>query len=421
MILKPIYRTLLVLMFLSTTVIAAPPEGKGGNGGGGGDGDESLPIVRYSIDVVPSPASNADSVQDMNSLGMFIGNYRDSDFGFHPYLYDQPTGVYYDILTIDSLVAQVELKSPGFRFKRLYAINDLGAITGYVYDPLSDQIRGVVIETFLSLDPGDWIVSLLPDFAEPGTRGNIGLRINNKGDILGLYDDLSGSYEVSRPFLYNPWLDTDETPRPPVLLGFDVRGQTNYIWLNNHGQVAGPLEDQSLFFYDPMAQEPLDVFDLGVNDTLYVSNQVGGLNDSGVISGNLVDYQFGGKGKRNDVVYRFTNQLEVVAKETPHSAGSARINSSNDVVYVASDSSGADRVTDNTLVHTGFSPDFAEQRWNIKDLIAVDDPYGDLYISGEWSVGPFGDRSDVNDATGYPQIVVNGVSPLVLTPFVPEP
>ena len=68
-----------------------------------------------------------------------------------------------------------------------------------------------------------------------------------------------------------------------------------------------------------------------------------------------------------------------------------------------------------------------EQVLNLDDLISENDPLRDAWLANTKTLSAMNDRSDVDDAMGYPQVAVrlwmgsSSTVGVVLTPFVPAP
>ena len=363
------------------------------------------PEVEFTIEEIPVPGNGTVWINGVTNSSFVYGWFTDTVDGVTVYrsgwIYDQFNGSFYDLNQEASLLSQVEsLFGPDAGLDSVVGMNSRGDMVVYVED--SSGIRkGYVIDTSLdgqfSPDPADWNVQALPDFGSDFTYGR---RINEIGDVLGVYKRADGTSDA---YLYNPWLGTPDTPLGVNLENTDVE-------LNNLAEVAGIFDGGTAFLFDPTNSDWQ-----WFTDAEYLN--IRGLNDDGTFVGDAytIETYAGGKKQRrgNRAAFRHAGSFE------PLGAGLAKgVNTSGDVAL---------DISEPTILHTGFAPDFAEQTLTLADLITADDPLKSTFVSHSPEVFAINDR----DATGYSQAVVrlydvsdgNGATRsnvvVILTPVVP--
>ena len=381
-----------------------------------------LPAIRYSITVVPIPSSG--TLQSwgtgrISNLGMAVGAYRDAADDYSPYLFDVTTGSFIDFRTETALTDQLQILAPGYRFHRAFSINDMGVVVGSIYSDQDDVQSGFAVDTALSTDVNDWEVKLLPDV---GGYRSYGFDINLWGDILGVFH-VPPNYQGRDLFVCNPFSDP---PRGATLLG------DGSAWPAPHGNIndAGLM---TRYFY---TTGPIEVYDVSGEAPSLIRTITTGrigdhvsMNNSGIVAAFKVNQVLGQKkrGKSGDLAVQIdsatgnTENLVQSGSFTLFGKGSHFLNSTGDAAF-QNEGNSTGRIE---LLHRGFSPDHATNVWNVDDLIADDDPWKSDWIAswgGGLGISAITDRSDQNDATGYPVLygtffTSNGVTKAaVLTP-----
>ena len=274
-----------------------------------------LPDVRYEIKFIELPANATGTpspyVNEINNLGQVVGNYSAED-GERAFFFD-------GVQAID-LNAIVTAGLPdGWRLRSALAINDWMVVVGNIEKIGSDPIetRPIAID-LAAVNP---VVDLLPDVGVVFGL-TAGYRINENGDILGIYELADGIWGAwfFNPGLYDgdpevrdlrdgiPQDMSDESP-DPLLIPF--RGLD--LSLNNpvgdsRAQVAGDV-DHVPFRYTLGDAEP-EWFP-EVDLVLWV----GGLNDSGTFCGLHRGPKIKGKIKVDP--FRFDESLETSLELLP--------------------------------------------------------------------------------------------------------
>lgn len=305
------------------------------------------------------------------------------------YVYDQGTQVMYDLNQISHLTSQVQqLVGPDFEFSSVVGMNESGLMTGYLTNSPYTIRRGFVIDPTVdgkfSPDPADWVVQLLPSL---GSTYSYGRRINELGDVGGIFQRADGTYGA---FFYNPWR-SDLPKIPSVNLG---GGGT--VVLNDVGEMAGVDNSNRAFLYDATT-DTIQYF----NETSY--SNISGLNNSGVFSGRASITVAGTRRNQTtttSVAFRHDGAFRPVA-QTSNAASTVSLNEAGDLACLQ-------ELTSNSMLsHRGFSPDNSERIFSLAESIAADDPLKTQIMQNE----PTGAAIDVfaindRDITGYPQVVV---------------
>lgn len=370
---------------------------------------EPLP-VQYTIEVIPTPSNFSVWMNGITNNSFVYGWYADEVSAKRGFVYDQGNNWFYDLNLETSLLEQLDvLGFAGWGVSSIVGMNDAGRMTGYISDGTLGR-KGFVIDTKLSSEPVDWVVRILPDL---GSSYTFGRRINEHGDILGIYQRADGTYDA---YIYNPWLDTSENPMPALELGVSLRSTSPGF--NNFAQVAAVDQNGVAFVFDPTTNQFQDF-----SEVEYLS--ISGLNDNGTFAGDADIVETYTRGKkvveqRVRVAFRHTGVFEQIANAT----NAEGINSSGDV---------AARIYNGfytgAIAHTGFAPDFVEQNLVLSDLIADNDPLKETFVAHQPEIFAMNDR----DGTGFSQAVVRlydvpqadgtiaqnvGV---ILTPILPAP
>ncbi len=177
--------------------------------------------VEYTIQEIPVPGIGTVWINGMTNSGFVYGWFTDTVDGVTVYrsgwIYDQLDGVFYDLNQEASLLMQAQtLFGPDASILSVVGMNSRGDMVGYVEDTAAIR-KGYVIDTSFegqfSSNPADWTIRALPDFGSDYTYGR---RINENGDVLGVYRRADGTSDA---YLYNPWLDTAAEPHACQCLG----------------------------------------------------------------------------------------------------------------------------------------------------------------------------------------------------------
>jgi hypothetical protein len=162
------------------------------------------PTFQYVLTIPDLPADSTGGVyvNDMNNRGQVVGWYAVGE-GRKGYLYDPaiPGGV------IDLSALNLPGIPPGYQINSVVGINDHQVLVGYLTNDfgLSGDSIGFAI---------DWaadtpVVDLLP---EMGSGYSYGRKINENGDILGVFEDTGGAI---RAYFHNPGVYGDPGLRAP--------------------------------------------------------------------------------------------------------------------------------------------------------------------------------------------------------------
>lgn len=344
------------------------------------------PIIEYRTEVITVGGASIGNVAGITNNSRVYGWINDSVAGQCGFIYDQMTGTMYDLTRISALTTQVhQLAGPDFQLASIVGMNESGLMTGYIRDSAGVRL-GIAVDPTVdgqfSQDPADWDIELLPDFGSTNTYGR---RINEFGDILGVFDRGDGT--VSGTYLFNPWLGG--TP-----LELPLNRRTTNVELNDLGQVAGVDVLNRAFLYDALT-----------NSTQYFADAdyqiVTGINNSGVFSGNARITVPATKGKGTTTINTAFCHDGTFSQITgaSNSAPAVSLNESGDVGCFAAGGI-------SMLSHNGFSPDFNEQVFSLSKAIAADDPLKAEFVNLELNnQGPTVYAVNDRNATGYPQLV----------------
>jgi hypothetical protein len=330
---------LAVLMLSVGSLSIADHKGKPGGGGGDPPPTAELPDVRYRIKFI-DPPSNANGtdvpwVYGINNLGQVVGVYNyNAEDGDRAFVYDPLRNPNQSLDLSEIVTAGVP---EGWRLKRALGINDHMVVVGNIEKIGSDpiQVRPIAID-LSTVDP---VVDLLPDLDSVFERVS-GWRINENGDILGIYRLEDGS-NLYGAWYYNPGLYGDPSqraPRDPAPL--DMRDeepedllipiQWSSITLNNPvenrpAQIAGDLD--GVAFRYTLGDAEAEWF-----PELDLVGVVAGLNDSGTFCGLHPGPKIRGKIKIES--FRFNESLDLLPSNLvqPDTRG---INSSGDLLTIS--------------------------------------------------------------------------------------
>ena len=264
----------------------------------------------------------------------------------------------------------------------------------------------------------DWVVKLLPNF---GSSDSNALAINDVGDVLVNYYvvDENGLSQGIHYYVVNPWLDPYYENVRELPIGYNTPTSPGraITRLNNQGIVAVAKPDRILLF-DANVNPPQILREISIVDCRHLW-----LNDAGVIGGVTYSERVGGK-KAYDVVFQEDGFRENIYLNSPFSMASLPnyrefMNSRRDMAFHAEVAVNGTIRDAPYLFHRGFtSNDHATRTWRIDDLIADDDPNRSLWYQYDPTVSFVSDRSDTDDATGYPVIVANLRGAVILVPQI---
>ena len=287
------------LLVSGSTFVAAKPGGGGGKPGGGGGEDPQLPPVRYRIQFIDLPANVTGTptpyVNDINNLGQVVGNYAAED-GQRAFLFNGDQAI-----DLNEIVA-AGLPDDGWRLRSALAINDHMVVVGNIEKIGSDPIETRPIAIDLAAD--NPVVDLLPDVGVVFGL-TAGYRINENGDILGIYELANGIYGA---WFYNPGLyDGDPAVREIKVDPFRFNQSLDLLPTDDQQQPygmnsAGDLLTYSYVYRDDWGWVKIDDLVVGTDPdvqawssgTAYVAyqngiNDRGGPSDAGQITGYFSD------------------------------------------------------------------------------------------------------------------------------------
>lgn len=291
-----------------------------------------VPTFQYVLTIpqLPADATGGVQVNDLNNLGQVVGWYVVAE-GRKGYLYDPSIGVI-DLGTLD-----LPGIPAGYQISSAVGINDHQVIVGYLTNDgggWGDRIAFAM----------DWatenpVVDLLPHM---GSTFTYGAKINENGDILGVYNNEVG---VSMAYLYNPGLYNGDpvsrtlrdgqaidlsngttSPLPDSNSGFGAQ----FFTLNNPvgdrpAQVAGTDPNGIAFRYTTGSHPIYETF-----PEIEMSGYVSGINDTGTFCGTLQG-STSVKGKRQRTLQPFRCNLVVEALPDALNSSVAGINNSGDL------------------------------------------------------------------------------------------
>ena len=191
--------------------------------------------------------------------------------------------------------------------------------------------------------------------------------------------------------------------------GYPTRHHRPTHKLNNLLQVA-VRDGDTIYLFDGNVRPPalFEVIQPG-GIAGYVS-----LNDAGIIAAVKRDQKTGRKGKRYDIAVQYDSfvsnpDAEEILRSGPYTlypGGNQFMNLNGDMALQNNGNDNSGRIE---LVHDGFSADsFTQRVFNVDDMIEENDPWRADWVAS-WGTGldiqGITDRSDTDDASGYPIIV----------------
>jgi probable HAF family extracellular repeat protein len=278
-------------------------------------------------------------INDINNLGQVVGWYQTGTDSRNAFLFDpfSPSAV----IDLNTLI-NVEDLPLGYHIASAVGINDHQVIVGSLHDAEGNRLG-------FALDYGaaPRVLDLLPELSP---TYNYGRRINENGDILGVYLDVDGLYNA---YLFNPGFydgnlgvpdlrdlrggdgaPIDMSSDPVTFLPLD--GSANSVELNNPlngrpAQIGGTDSGGNAFRYTPGGSPAYESFPEINHDLL---RAVYGINDDGTFCGRALVPVVGGKGKGKTVSapYRFNTSLEGLPIDTNQWINPPQINNSGDLM-----------------------------------------------------------------------------------------
>jgi probable HAF family extracellular repeat protein len=329
---------------------------------------------RYEIiyPSLPPDATGGVWINGVNNQGQVVGWYTAGN-ARRAFIYDPSIN---PLRVIDLNTLPFGGGVTGYHLGSAVGINEHQVIVGYLLNEANNRL-GFAID-FSAESP---VVDLLPNL---GSDFSYGMRINENGDVLGLFEDVDG---VQYGYLYNPGyygVPGSRNPRDgsPLDLSTDLpdilplSGRANELELNNPlgerpAQVGGTDANGIAFRYTTGADPVYEDFpDLDLTwDSLFF-----GINDSGVFIGNARYTPEGAKGKGRTQTQPFRYGLSVEwlmmdSVETPQD-----INNSNDLIsYTHVYRDGWGWVPIDQLVE-GSEADLADWLMGTPDLFEMSDP-----------------------------------------------
>jgi hypothetical protein len=266
-------RSLFLIAMILTVLGAGPVLAQGKKGGGS---TQPLPNVRYTLQSYKHPSFPAlatestyatyltNSLLGLNNWGECVGSYGTPDGHQHAWYFDPQTMTQ----ALDLNGIGVDIPSGEF-LSQATSINDSGEIVGSmrkIADPMFR--RGFVIE----LRPASGTLPVLHELPEdPTWVDTYPRRINNQGEILGIFNDGLSLYSGFTAYLYN-FKNPTIAPRVSDRM---LAGRATHD-LNNFGDVVATDSNRIGFLWD------------GVTTTsLYPTHGISRINDAGTLCGSL--------------------------------------------------------------------------------------------------------------------------------------
>ena len=289
---------------------------------------DDVPTFQYELTIpqMPSDAIGGVQVNDLNNRGQVVGWYLAVQ-GQKAFLYDPsiPGG------TIDLSALNLPGIPVGYQISSVVGINDHQVLVGYLTNDFNQSGN----RTAFALD---WatehpVVDLLPNMESTLSYGR---KINENGDILGLYNGLSTE---SLEYLFNPGIYAGDPEIRALRDGqaFDFSNDAtaplpyggtllNNPVGNSPAQVAGTDPNGIAFRYTTGPQPIYETF-LEID----LSGFVWGINDAGTFCGT-VRVTSSGKGKQTKTIVPFRFNTSVETLPNVDSSYVRGINNSGDVI-----------------------------------------------------------------------------------------
>ena len=225
-------------------------------------------VYSGSYTTIDVPLSNGTFTGGINDQGQIVGYYRDAHSNFHGFLYSG--GSY---TTIDDPNNPQDSVSVG--------INNKGQIVGDYIEPDPSAIgHGYLYShgTFTTLDV-------------PGSSANQATAINDKGDIVGFYNDSITGVEHGYLYSHGTYTTLDDpagTFTKPQ--GINNKGQIVGDYIDSSGHMNGFIYDHGSFttIDDPLGQGVETTVVTGIND----QGQIVGWYNDGSNNGNASIHGF---------------------------------------------------------------------------------------------------------------------------------
>lgn len=258
--------------------------------------------VKYEVQFWNSPGGGYPNIDSMNNNGQVVGWYTTTGGSQRAFLYDpgvNPTVA----VDLNSIVAP----PTGWVIASAVDINDQGMIVGYLQSTDGSQTVGYFLDT-LAATP-----ALLP-LPTQGSTYSYGRRINESGDIAGVYRDASGTWGA---YVYNVPSDT--------IIDLNVALQTAAsVDINNptpahDTQICLQIQDGSAFGAPYRWTRGHGLERISGTNTRVVA-----INDSGTVSGST----YSGKPSRQ-YPFLYSTSLQVL---TAVQGQASSINSSGDLL-----------------------------------------------------------------------------------------
>ena len=205
-----------------------------------------------------------------NDLGVIVGTYMDSNIVSHGFL-RLPNGHF------------ISFNAPGaglgaglFQGTVASAINNLGAVAGYVQDPNN------VYHAFIRHPGGSFTSFDAPGAGSGANQGTLALKINLWGEVAGYYLDANNAFHG---FVRSPNGKITSFDRPGALF-------IGPFSLDDDGEILGEFEDAQGIFHS-FIREPegkMTVFDApGAGTVSNTGTLAGGINRQGEVAAYYED------------------------------------------------------------------------------------------------------------------------------------
>lgn len=287
-----------------------------------------VPTFHYLLTIpqMPAAATGGPIINDLNNRGQVVGWYQDAQ-GQKGFLYDPsiPGGV------IDLSSLSLPGIPAGYRISSAVGINDHEVLVGYLTNDFgaSGAHRIAFALDWAAESP---VVDLLPNMGSPFSYGR---KINENGDILGIYDTIQTAY------LFNPGLyagdpairalrdgqAVDFSNDTTSALPFGSQIINNPVG-NSPARVAGKDSNGVAFRYTTGLEPNYEPFpDIVLGDNL------GGINDAGTFCGvkNVRTMIRKNQYETTRVPFRYTSAIDTLPIDQAY-AIAGDINNSGDVV-----------------------------------------------------------------------------------------
>ena len=355
---------------------------------------KDAPTFQYVLTLPALPADGTGTVyeNDLNNRGQMVGWYSTAE-GRKGYIYASQSSSIIDLTALN-----LPGIPDGYQITSVVGINEHQVLVGYLTNDFGASGNRIVFAVdFAAVNP---VVDLLPDMLSTRSYGS---KINENGDILGVYTDELGAW---RGYIYNPGLyngdplvraardgipqDLRDGITSSLPMGFSPGFNLNNPVGNIPAQVAGTDPNGIAFRYTTGLQPLSETF-----PEIDLDGRVRGINDAGTFCGVMnVTTVVKRITRTSRVPFRYTSIVGQLPGNSGYSSASD-INNAGDIIDgddVYRDTWGWRQLTDLPVI--GYDADvllwLTSSPWGelISDRGVTSDDVG--HIAGEISISTGG-------------------------------